>query len=791
MSFRVPRVLFGLILVLGLGANMTFVRDMGICGLLLMYIIEAVRERRFFFVRTPLGVPLLLFFLTAVLSLFTAMDVPYSLVEIRSELLRNALMYYLLIMSFRHEKDVALLVSFLLLTSVLTLGYGLYDFQRNHGSLTSVMPYRAKSFFRDFQYYGTFLIQVGPLFLLLPKWLKGRRPMVFAGISLIILCFSVYITHARWVWIVFFIELVLCVLLVMKKKYALIVAVLALALFAVAIPKQVWKHELPPNPGQVKSSTHARLILLDFSVGQILKSPFLGIGYGRLSFKKAFPDFVAGHVHTMWHAHSLYLNVALQMGLQGLAALLFLLIRALWTWRPKKPSESETSFQSYLGIAVFIMIIGFLLRNIADDLFVDVPANLFWFLLGISCPLITGCCRPYRNRISETCDGSPVPVLYVFAALPVGGAEMLLYNQIEALDRSRFRPMVCSLRDKGPMGKKIEELGVPVFALQGLKSNRFEFQVILRLKQLLIREKVSIVHTHLLDGGRYGRIAALWAGSPCIVSTFHNVYTRRRMRIHLINRFLGKFTHRIIAVSEAVKRDLLRYDGLEPDKVLVIPNMIDLDAFGRGDRERVRRELGFTPRELVLGCVARLEEQKGHVYLLEAANLLRRQRAGIRLLLVGDGRLRSSIEHKAKELGLLDVVVFTGTSNRVAELMSAMDVFVLPSLWEGLGLVLGEAMASGVPVVSTEVGGTSEIVLDGETGLLIPPGDPEAIRKAVIRILDDREATRTMTEQARHRVVRLMSKQRHMALLEAVYEELLRPLRGVESTEGKASPVKQ
>ncbi len=182
------------------------------------------------------------------------------------------------------------------------------------------------------------------------------------------------------------------------------------------------------------------------------------------------------------------------------------------------------------------------------------------------------------NDVNQAADRR-VKVLYVFAALPVGGAEEVLITEVEGLDQTRFDPLVCVLSEKGPVGEQIENRGFPVVALHRMKSHRFDRRIIQDLYRLIKTEKVDVVHTHLYDGNKYGRLAAALARVPALISHYHNVYSRRRIKYHLINRVLSSLNDRILAVSQAVKESVVRHDRISPEKIEVLYNGIDPSRF--------------------------------------------------------------------------------------------------------------------------------------------------------------------------------------------------------------------
>lgn len=367
-----------------------------------------------------------------------------------------------------------------------------------------------------------------------------------------------------------------------------------------------------------------------------------------------------------------------------------------------------------------------------------------------------------------------IKVLYVFAALPVGGAEQVLVTELEGLNKKIFDPLVCVISEKGPVGEMIEQMGIPVIPLHRMKKNQFDYGIIREIKELILREKISLVHTHLYDGGKYGRIAARMAKTPAIVHTVHNVYVKRRTKYHLINRALSLFTDRIIAVSEAVKESVVHYDRINREKIQVIYNGIDFTKFdGPVSTSDVRSELGIRPEEMVIGVIARLEEQKGHIYLLKALSLRRNLLPSLKVIIVGDGKLRSFLEKESEKRGLSSHVFFLGTRKPIFSIFKALDLFLLPSLWEGFGVAIVEAMAAGVPVIATAVDGVKEIIISGRDGQLISPGDAQSLAEAIEDALFHREKYLEMARRGKETVHQNFSKEKHVAALQALYLEIL------------------
>jgi len=367
-------------------------------------------------------------------------------------------------------------------------------------------------------------------------------------------------------------------------------------------------------------------------------------------------------------------------------------------------------------------------------------------------------------------------ILHLITRLPVGGAERLLVDIVRHLPREQFESLVCCIQDRGELAGEVEAAGIPLLCLERMRSRRFDWRAVRDLARLMRRERIGVVHAHLYHANLYGRLAALGAGVPAI-ATVHNTYTRTKLHRRWLNRLLARASARVVAVSDDIRRDVLRHDGVPEDKIATIQNGIDLSRVASTmTREAARARLGLDEQVLAVGCVARLEEQKGHRFLLEALALLRRQgpppSRPVKLVAAGDGRLRGELQAQAQSLGLGEMVSFLGTRSDVADILRALDVYVMPSLWEGLSLALLEAMAAGLPVIATDVGGVSQVLGAGSGGVKVAPGDARALAAAIRQLSDEpRERLALRGEQARQRVRAEFSLDAMIGRLTAIYRE--------------------
>jgi len=258
-----------------------------------------------------------------------------------------------------------------------------------------------------------------------------------------------------------------------------------------------------------------------------------------------------------------------------------------------------------------------------------------------------------------------------------------------------------------------------------------------------------------------------------VVTTEHLSMVGRSRRRALLKGAFTRHVDRIIAVSEATKRALVERHGVDPSKIVVIPNGVDPADSRRVQRKQARERFGVDGGALVIGSVGELIPRKGHSYLIEALPAVR-SRVGedVRLVLVGGGIARPALERLAEEKGVLDAVVFAGRVRDAGALLSAFDVFAMPSLMEAMPFALIEAMAAGLPAVAASAWGIPEVVVEGETGFLVPPGDADALADALARLLEDRSLRGAMGAAAKARAEAVFSLEAMASKTVEVYGEV-------------------
>jgi len=364
--------------------------------------------------------------------------------------------------------------------------------------------------------------------------------------------------------------------------------------------------------------------------------------------------------------------------------------------------------------------------------------------------------RSNRPLAGDADQGRCRRILHVTFGLDVGGQEKLLVEFARHSDPERLDLRFISLGSRGVLAQDIEGFGWPVTALGAASGLRPS--LIVDLARFFCRWRPDVVHTHDERALFYAGPAAWATRVPRLIHTRHGRNFHSTPRQITIGRQLARLVDRYVCVSDDVKAQCVA-EGIARSRLLTIKNGIDLERFAFS---------GSCPGGPIV-AVARLSPEKDVANLIRAAAIVRRSDPDLRIEVAGDGQCLPELRRLVAELGLEGQVLLLGEVGDVAGLLARGRLFVLPSRSEGISLTLLEAMARGLPVVATRVGGTPEVVVDGETGLLVPPGDPAALADAVLRLQRDPEAGRRMGEAGRPRVERIFDVRRMVAEYEALY----------------------
>jgi len=388
--------------------------------------------------------------------------------------------------------------------------------------------------------------------------------------------------------------------------------------------------------------------------------------------------------------------------------------------------------------------------------------------------------------VADPVPGAPrrgrLKVMLVTVGLGVGGTETQILEIASRLDRKRFDVLVCGLKKDRVVAEELRARGVRVSTLDG--RGKGDLRVLYRLARLIRAERPDLIHAFLGVANLASSLAGRLVGVPVIVWSYRDVEVWKSQAHWLVDRAGARWAEAITCCSDAVRQFVLARLGGPASKMVTIHNGVDLEAF-RAPGVASRPELSLRDGGCVIGTVTRLDEpKKGLTVLLHALAALAR-REGLppwQCLLVGDGPARARLEALAAELGLSGRVVFAGMRRDVPRVLPALDLFVCPSLYEGFGIAIVEAMAAGRPVVASAVGGIPEIVVDQDTGLLVPPGDATALAEAMAALLARPDQARQMGLRGRERARKMFSIETTVERHRQLYETLnARRARGAEA----------
>jgi len=366
-----------------------------------------------------------------------------------------------------------------------------------------------------------------------------------------------------------------------------------------------------------------------------------------------------------------------------------------------------------------------------------------------------------------------IKILHIINDLGVGGAQRVVAEMLRHIDASKYDSAVLNLNfiTDNTVGQELEDGGFRVFNIYPF--SKFDVRCIWWIRDFILQEKIDIVHTHLMVASIYGKLAAKLCHVPWVVSTEHN--TSSMLTKPWFYRYALRLSYRlnskVITVSEIIRNLVIQKGNVPPEKVVLIYNGIDLDKF---DPEKYYHVENPAVEELfqgkpVIGSVGRLDPRKGYRYLIEAFSKVKRVEKDARLLIVGPG----NPENLPVAAGLKDGITFIPAVDNMPYFLSRIDLFVLPSLEEGLGIAILEALAMRKPVIATAVGGIPEIITNGENGVLVPGGNAAALATAILATWRDPDQRKQFEAAGRDLVIKKFNLKNSMAQVEKVYQDLI------------------
>jgi glycosyltransferase involved in cell wall biosynthesis len=359
--------------------------------------------------------------------------------------------------------------------------------------------------------------------------------------------------------------------------------------------------------------------------------------------------------------------------------------------------------------------------------------------------------------VSPPASKSPLRVLTLArdAGLGSGGAEVLAYEFTRRLDRERFKTYLCTTRRPAPSRtvrvaaerRELEEAGIGVLALD--RDHSAQVAPFSRLYTTLVRERIDIVHAHMPRASLPGTILGRLARVPVVISHEHGSTLGGKWARRLVDRtVLARLSDALVVVSEWDRRQMIEVSGVPTERIVVLPNAIEAPE---PSGENVRSTFNIPPANALIGLVGRLTSQKRQSDTIRAVGMLKAQGRAVSCVLLGEGPDLDELRSLVVGLGLEREVLLTGNRPDVPDVLAALDVAVLSSIWEGAPLALLEYMAAGAPIVATAVGAVPELIDDGVHGLLVGARDPAALAAAIARLLDDPPLARRLGGAARAR----------------------------------------
>jgi glycosyltransferase involved in cell wall biosynthesis len=338
-------------------------------------------------------------------------------------------------------------------------------------------------------------------------------------------------------------------------------------------------------------------------------------------------------------------------------------------------------------------------------------------------------------------NSKKIKLLFVYQDLGTGGAEIVLASTVKNIDKKRYEINICCIGKEGNISGELKKIGCNVIILNRRYILRDIFTTF-ALYKVIKKCNPDIIHTSLFYANYHGRIAAKLAGVPVIISEEQCVdsWKDKYYIFVIIDNILSYFTDSIIACSETVRDFTVKQEKIALDKFSVIYNTFDADRLNPVNLNKIElnSKMGFLPEDIIIGSIGRLCEQKGHSYLIDAIAEVVKKIPNVKLLIVGEGPLEPKLKAKVNRMNLNSTVFFMKKRYDINHLLELFDIFILPSLWEGLSVVLLEAMYMGRPVIVSDISSNREVVVNNETGLLVPPADYNALSQKIISLLNDK-----------------------------------------------------
>lgn len=365
-------------------------------------------------------------------------------------------------------------------------------------------------------------------------------------------------------------------------------------------------------------------------------------------------------------------------------------------------------------------------------------------------------------------------ILFFTVDSRIGGTEKMVISLAASLPKEEFSVSILTIKPKGPLHEMARSLGISADTL-GIRSRLNGFLAPMRLFRFLLENRFDIIHTFLFQANNLGRVVGWLANVPVRIGSQRSTDYWRRPYHDLLDRITIPFSRIIVSNSEAGRKMLMRRVGLASEKIVFIPNGVPPAAVI--PKEKAKEILGFSSEAFLIGSAGNLRAPKGYQYLLPAFREVALKYPEVKLLIAGEGPLRRTLERFSRRLGVSEKVFFLGFKKDLSVFYSGLDLFAMPSLWEGMPVALLEALSYGLPVVATAVSGIPEVMSDGCEGFLVAPANPQQIAAGMSELLNNPQKRLEMGNRGRARVASEYSREKMIAAYVNLYRDMIREVK--------------
>jgi glycosyltransferase involved in cell wall biosynthesis len=362
-------------------------------------------------------------------------------------------------------------------------------------------------------------------------------------------------------------------------------------------------------------------------------------------------------------------------------------------------------------------------------------------------------------------------ILHMVEDLNIGGLERVVESIVIGLNNDKYDIEVWCLAKGGTIADCLIEKGINLRIL-GMKSYYNPYNI-LKLSYYLKKSRITIIHLHGYFGNTFGRLSAVFAGVPIKIAHIHTTYYKFKKRNICIEKLLSYFTDKIICISKATKKFVEEFEGISEKKTCLIYNGVSPVRELSYKPNLKRISCNFSKDDIIAITVASLVHHKGHRILIDAISIISKKFKNLKLFILGDGPLRGTLESHVRDKGLESTIIFIGKKNDVFSYLKISDLFILPSIErEGLGLALIEAMASGLPLIGTDIGGIPEVIENNVNGIMIPPDNTNSLAEAIERLITDQKLRNEMGKEGKRIFKEKFSEKTMIHKIESLYDQL-------------------